>query len=77
MSLKNIFNFNNLKSITIIFSSIAIFYMWDFGAKYYTHVSIARPWWDYYGIDKRFLALLPLLLFLKNQVSDFSINQFI
>ena len=65
MLLKNIFNFNNLKSITIIFSSIAIFYMWDFGAKYYTHVSIARPWWDYYGIDKRFLTLLPLLLFLK------------
>ena len=65
MSLKNIFNFNNLKSITIVFSSIAIFYMWDFGAKYYTHVSIARPWWDYYGIDKRFLTLLPLLLFLK------------
>jgi len=65
MPLKNILNFNNLKSITIIFSSIAIFYMWDFGAKYYTHVSIARPWWDYYGIDKRFLTLLPLLFFLK------------
>lgn len=65
MLLKNTFNFNNLKSITIIFSSICIFYMWDFGAKYYTDVNKAIPWLDYYGIDKRFLTLLPLLFFLK------------
>ena len=66
MSLKNIFNFNNLKSIAIILSSIIIFYMWDFGAKHYSHPSIAKPWWDhYYAIDKRLLTLLPLLFFLK------------
>ena len=66
MSIKNIYNFDNLKSSAIIFSSIIIFYMWDFGAKYYSHPSIAKPWWDYlYITDKRILTLIPLLFFLK------------
>jgi hypothetical protein len=65
MFLKNFFNLTNLKFITIIFSSIVIFYMWDFGAKYNLNTSIARPWWNFYGIDKRFLTLLPLIFFLK------------
>ena len=65
MFLKSFFNFTNLKFITIIFSSIVIFYMWDFGAKHYSNTSIARPWWNFYGIDKRFLTLLPLIFFLK------------
>ena len=66
MSIKNIYNFDNLKSSAIIFSSIIAFYMWDFGAKYYSDPNIAKSWWGYlYAIDTRILVLIPLLFFLK------------
>ena len=66
---KIISNFDSatLKSITIIFSTIVIFYLWDFGARYLLNGSIDKPWWVSI-IDTRFLTLIPLLFFLKKNL---------
>ena len=60
MPLKNLLNNNTLRSSTIIFCSIAIFYFWDFGAIYLLDRTIDKSWW-FTAIDIRFLTLLPLL----------------
>lgn len=58
---------STLKTTMVIFSSIVIFYLWDFGAKYLLDTSLALPWWAK-SIYIKLLTLTPLLFFFKKDL---------
>ena len=58
---------STLKTTMVIFSSIVIFYLWDFGATYLLDTSLALPWWAK-SIYIKLLTLTPLLFFFKKDL---------